>query len=105
MSDSSSSITEDGDVMINVDRLDNLSHIAPSFIKIDIEGSEFSAICGAKKVILRNHPRLAISVYHKPGDFWRIPELILGIRDDYDILIRHYTESIYETVMFFLPRK
>ncbi|QWD83806.1 FkbM family methyltransferase [Polynucleobacter sp. MWH-P3-07-1] len=102
---SSSTIADDGDAMIDVDQLDNLSHIAPSFIKIDIEGGEFSAIQGAKKIILRNHPRLAISVYHNSGDFWRIPELILGIRNDYEVLIRHYTESIYETVMFFLPRK
>jgi FkbM family methyltransferase len=105
MNDSSSRISDNGDVMINVVRLDSFSQIAPTFIKMDIEGAEYSAILGAEKIILKSHPRLAIAVYHNSGDFWRIPELVLGIRNDYEILIRHYSESIYETIMFFLPRK
>lgn len=101
---SSSSVSEHGSAKINVDRLDDVLDIQPTFIKIDIEGGELAAIEGARNTIFRSHPKLAISVYHNPGDFWRIPELILDIRDDYNIFIRHYTESIYETVMFFLPK-
>lgn len=104
---SGSKIVEDGAVVIEVDRLDDVlkDQDAPTLIKIDIEGEEAAAIEGARRTIAAHHPRLAICVYHRAGDFWRIPRQVLAIRDDYDIYLRHYTESIYETVMFFMPRR
>lgn len=101
---SGSRVSENGAVRIEVDRLDNVLCDVPTFIKMDIEGEEAAAIEGARNTILTSHPRLAISVYHRPGDFWRIPKLIRSIRDDYEIYMRHYTECIYETVMFFVPK-
>lgn len=102
---SGSTISESGTVTIDVDRLDDVidANATPSLIKMDIEGAELSAIEGAVNTIKNHHPRLAICVYHRAGDFWRIPQKILSIRNDYEIYLRHYTESIYETVMFFLP--
>ena len=29
--------------------------------------------------------------------------MVLSIRSDYKIYLRHYTEGIYETVMYFIP--
>lgn len=104
VSGSSSKISDIGSVSIDVDRLDDVLRNKPTFIKIDIEGGESAAIEGGREIIAASHPRLAVAVYHAPGDFWRIPEQILAIREDYDIRMRHYTECIYETVMFFLPR-
>ena len=72
---------------------------------MDIEGGELSALSGAHQTILDHHPRLAIAVYHGADQLWQIHSAVLSIREDYDIYIRHYTESIYETVMFFIPRK
>ena len=100
-----STITEDGGVEIHVDALDNIVDDDVSFIKMDIEGAESLAIEGAKQTILKHHPRLAICVYHKPTDLRAIPEQIFAIRDDYDIYLRHYTEGVVETVMFFMPKK
>lgn len=101
---SGSRISEDGTLTINVDKIDNIIKTPVSFIKMDIEGAEAFAIDGAKNTILENHPKLAICVYHQVGDFWKIPKLIFSIRDDYDVYLRHYTESIYESVMFFVPK-
>jgi len=103
--ESGSTISPDGPVEIIVNYLDNLSIPNPTFIKMDIEGEEVQALLGAKSTIARHHPKLAISVYHNVGDFYRIPRLILKIQDKYDVYVRHYTESIYETVMFFIPQK
>lgn len=103
VSGSSSKISEDGEVIIHVDRLDDIIKEEVTFIKMDIEGAERKAIDGAKGIIKKYHPKLAISVYHKKDDFWKIPEQILSIRDDYIIYLRHYTEGISETIMFFLP--
>ena len=58
------------------------------------------AIEGMRNHILNDHPKMAISVYHKVDDFWKIPEQVFAIRHDYDIYMRHYTEGTDETVMF-----
>lgn len=101
---SSSKISEDGNIIINVDRLDDIIDSPVSFIKMDIEGAERNAIEGAENTINKYHPTLAICVYHRFDDFWRIPKLIFSIRNDYNIYLRHYTEGISETVMFFIPK-
>lgn len=102
---SSSRISEDGEVVIEVARLDDLLHEPFTFLKMDIEGGEVSALEGMKESIIKYHPRLAISVYHRVDDFWRIPEQVLSYRDDYNIFLRHYTEGVSETVMFFIPKQ
>jgi len=101
---SASSISENGNVTIAVDTLDNLVREKVTFIKMDIEGSEGLAVEGMKHHILNEHPKMAISVYHKVDDLWKIPEQIFAIREDYDIYIRHYTEGTDETIMFFIPK-
>jgi FkbM family methyltransferase len=103
-SGSASSISENGTIEIEVDTLDTLVNEKVTFIKMDIEGAEVLAIQGMKHHILNDYPKMAISVYHKVDDLWKIPEQILAIRDDYDLYIRHYTEGTDETVMFFIPK-
>ncbi len=100
---SASKVSETGHTTIQIDTLDRLIDTPVTFIKMDIEGSEAEALEGAVQTITRYRPILAISIYHKPGDFWRIPKQILEICNDYTLYVRHYTESIYETVMFFVP--
>ena len=104
---SGSKISDCGSTIITVDKLDDVlpDRDAPTFIKMDIEGSEIAAIEGSSNTIKTHHPRLALCIYHNVGDFWRIPKLVLSLRDDYSIYLRHYTESIYETVMYFIPKK
>jgi len=102
-SGSSSKISNTGELEIHVDRLDDLIDRRITFLKMDIEGAEQSAIEGAKELIEKHHPKLALSVYHRKDDFWKIPELVLSIRSDYKLYLRHYTEGISETIMFFIP--
>ena len=99
----SSRVSEEGDTIVEARRIDDIVDGEVTFIKMDIEGSESNAIEGARQTILKYHPRLAISVYHRPCDMVVIPRQILSIRKDYKIYVRHYTESFFETVMFFIP--
>jgi len=62
-------------------------------------------LAGGSRTIEKHHPRLAIAAYHRPGDFWRLPYQVRAIRDDYRIYMRHYAESLYETVLFFIPKR
>ncbi len=71
-----------------------------TFLKMDIEGAEYEALLGAEKLIRENHPRMAISVYHKPWDFVTLADLILKIHPDYRISFRHYSFDDLETIMY-----
>ena len=71
-----------------------------TFIKMDIEGAEYEALMGAKKLIMENRPRMAISVYHKFEDFVTLADLVLSMHPDYRIAFRHYGFDDLETVMY-----
>ncbi len=101
---SASSVSAAGSMTIDVVSIDECISQPVSFIKMDLEGWELQALKGARQHILEDHPKLAISVYHHASDFWRIPEYVLGLRGDYSVYLRHYSEGWSETVMYFIPR-
>lgn len=74
------------------------------FIKMDIEGAEAEALMGASQTIQTFTPRLAICVYHKKDDFYRIPTLIQQICKDYAFYLDHYTIHRHETVLYGIHR-
>ena len=101
---SASKIDDKGEYEVQVKKGDDLEIEAPTFIKIDVEGFEAEVLEGLKNRIKENIPTIAVSIYHRPNDFIAIPEQVLRIHSDYNIFLRHYTETIYETVMFFVPK-
>lgn len=90
---------------VDIDTIDNMILDKVDFIKMDIEGAEQDAIEGAKKTIEKYTPILAICIYHKAEDWYKIPQKVLEINSDYKIYLRHYMEGIFETVMYFIPNK
>ena len=99
-----SRINENGEETIPVDSIDRVIDKPVTFIKMDIEGAEYKALCGAKETIKKYRPRLAISVYHKNEDILEIPRLILEL-GDYELYLRHYTLTEGDTVLYALPSK
>lgn len=93
--------TENSVRLVRLDDLVSSELPPPSFIKIDIEGAEIDALRGMIDTISKFKPDLAICVYHDPCHFIEVPELILSLVPEYKVRFRHYTESIYESVMFF----
>lgn len=71
-----------------------------TLIKMDIEGAEYAALKGAEKTIRTYHPRLAISIYHNPCDYWRILELIHEFSPEYKFAIRHHQNNHLDTVLY-----
>ena len=100
-----STIYGKGTNSVSVDTIDNLISEKVDFIKLDIEGAEQDAIDGAKETIKKYKPILAICVYHKAEDWYKIPEKVLEIEAGYDIYLRHYMEGIFESVMYFIPKR
>lgn len=70
------------------------------FIKLDIEGFELQALKGAEKIIDRYRPKLAISLYHKPSDFFDIPIFLKAKFPFYQLYLDHYTIFSEETVLY-----
>ncbi len=98
-----SHISETGAATIQIVSLDEDIREPVSFIKMDIEGFERDALEGAKNHITSDHPKLAISVYHKPDDLWDIPKLIREYNPDYTFYLRQYSPYPWwpcETVIY-----
>lgn len=93
-------VFEGGNVQIECIALDEFIDEKVTFIKMDIEGSEQEALKGAKNIILRDRPKLAICLYHKPEDLWKIPLWVKELVPEYKIYIRHHNTNKEETVMY-----
>jgi FkbM family methyltransferase len=94
-----SNIDDNGNITIQVAAIDEILDEKANYIKMDVEGAELEALKGAKKQ-LEQGAQLAISLYHKSRDIWEIPEYIKKINPEYKFFVRHYTNTIFETVLY-----
>ena len=100
----SSRVTEGGNLEMNCVCVDQETrNLAPSLIKMDIEGAEMDALKGTREIIQSSQPILAICVYHKPDDLWQIPLLISTYSDDYHFFLRPHDEEGWELVCYAVP--
>ena len=81
-----------------------LSDIKPTFIKMDIEGAEPDALLGAKKIIEKQTPVLAICLYHAQEHLWQIPLLLRSFNVKYDLFLRRYADECWEIVCYAVPK-
>lgn len=86
---------------IEVDSIDNVLYGRQvSYISMDIEGAECNALIGAKESIKKWRPRLAICVYHRREDMYKLLLLIKEFVPDYKFYMRHYSDNQTETVLY-----
>lgn len=98
---SQGSIDESGDTKIEVTRIDDaVESEKVTFIKMDIEGAELRALQGARESIIRDKPRMAICIYHKPVDLYEIPQYLLSLVPEYRFKVRQYSSMYWETVLY-----
>lgn len=84
--------------VISIDELDGSEEI--TYIKMDIEGSEIQALYGACNTIKKNHPKLAVSIYHSDEDMIRIIRWIHELVPEYKMFIRQHSHSFMDTVLY-----
>jgi FkbM family methyltransferase len=97
--------TDSGAPSFRVTSLDNYFRdktALPTFIELDIEGSEPEALLGAKEILRKAKPKLAICVYHSQDHLYRIPKIIQEINPNYKRFrfIQTADDSISDTVLF-----
>lgn len=83
--------------------LDDYGNQRISFIKLDVEGAEREVLTGAKNIIERYHPFMAISAYHLQDDFLYLYDILKQYQNHYKFYLRHYLYSSGETVLYAVP--
>lgn len=81
--------------------LDEIAECREStFIKMDIEGAEQRALKGMQKTIQKNHPKMAISIYHSDADMVEIPLMIQEMNPSYHFYVMQHTNTACDTVLY-----
>ncbi len=74
---------------VEVDAPDHLFDNATiDYIKYDVEGAEYEALCGSANTILRCRPELLVSLYHRAEDLIRLPALLRELCPNYRFYLR-----------------
>jgi FkbM family methyltransferase len=93
-----------GGAIVDLYTIDELLGDRPvTMIKMDIEGAEFDALMGARGVIERDTPVLAICVYHLQEDLWRLPLLIREMVPHYRMYLKTYQGDALQAVAYAVP--
>ncbi|MFZ0416972.1 MAG: FkbM family methyltransferase [Candidatus Sulfotelmatobacter sp.] len=98
-----SSTIGNGDCEVECIALDSLPDVPVSFIKMDIEGSELDTLAGARELIRRNTPILAVCAYHRQSDLWNIPLFIHSLNPDYSFYLRPHLLEGWDLVCYAVP--
>lgn len=75
-------------ISVKVTDIDSLN-LNPTFIKMDIEGSELKALCGMENTVKTFNPKLYVCAYHRNDDLFALPLKIWELCKDYKIYFRH----------------
>lgn len=100
-----STLSECGNIIVDVCKLDDEISDKVTFLKADIEGSEVEAIKGASGIIARDCPKIAFCAYHKKDDIFRIPLALHNLNPNYVFYLRHYSELPVETVVYAIDKR
>jgi len=96
-----STVSDSGNTEIHAATIDSIVNgDKVTLIKMDIEGAELEALYGAENTIKSAMPRLAISIYHKPGDIIDILAYINSLVPEYKFYIRQYSYFWGETILY-----
>ena len=97
----SGTLSAQGDAVVQTVALDQaVPDFHPTYLKMDIEGAEPAALLGAKEIIVRDKPDLAVCVYHAVNHIWDIPLLLDSWDIGYQFYLRSYNACTMETVLY-----
>jgi FkbM family methyltransferase len=79
------------DLIVQTLRIDRLD-----FLELNIEGSEREALSGASLTLSRFHPRMKVSINHRPDDPTAVPRVALSIDPSY----RVFTDKLEQAYFY-----
>lgn len=89
---------------ITLDEISELYKINPTFIKVDVEGYEEKLLDGSCRIIEKSKPIIAVAIYHKYDDLWKIPLKINAFLPKHKLFLRSYM-NVNETVLYAIPEE
>jgi FkbM family methyltransferase len=96
----------EGESSISVVVLDQIPEVQDvTFLRLNIEGAEMEALAGARELLLRQRPKIAVAVYHVPEHLWRIPLWLAALLPNYEFHLRQHEGGLVETVLYAIPRE
>jgi hypothetical protein len=82
-----SQLSDTGQTRVRIRPIDALG-LAPTFVKLHLEGGELGALKGGKQTLLACRPIVAATVYHNADGIWRTPLWLMETLPDYRFLLR-----------------
>lgn len=89
--------------MVTLD--ESLGSKHPTYIKFDIEGAELQALRGARQIIEKFRPVLAVSAYHEQSHLWQIPLLLAELCPDYAFYLRPHGAEGWDLLCYAVPKE
>lgn len=101
-----SSLSSHGDALIEVWDLDSYSFAdTPSFIKIDLEGGDATALSGMRSGLQAWRPIVCVAIYHHPRDFIEIPMMLISTLSSYSFHVRSHNHYGLDFVLYCVPNE
>lgn len=88
------------DYTVEITTIDDEIKENVTMIKMDIEGLELAALKGARRMIEKCAPKLAICVYHNKEDILEIWQWLKKVQPEYKFYLRHHNWGATETVLY-----
>jgi FkbM family methyltransferase len=100
----SAHVAEAGQIEVDMVALDEVPlPYKPTYIKMDIEGSEMDALLGAANLMRQHKPLAAICSYHRLEDLWQIPLRIREYMPEARLFLRLYNVDGWDLVCYAVP--
>ncbi|MDB5524246.1 MAG: hypothetical protein JWM58_2009 [Rhizobium sp.] len=85
-----------------VQSIDHLG-LAPTFLKLHLEGFELEALKGARQTLLKDRPIVVATVYHNDDGIWRTPLWLMKTLQNYRFLFRLHSYCGTSAVIYAIP--
>lgn len=102
--DYASQLSGTGRTRVATRTIDTLA-IAPTFIKLHLEGAELAALKGGRQTLSSGRPIIAATVYHSADGIWRIPLWLMNTLTDYRFLFRAHSWCGTGAVIYAIPKE
>jgi FkbM family methyltransferase len=99
-----SQLSPTGKLRVGARRIDALG-LAPSFVKLHLEGAELAALRGARETLIDNRPIVAATVYHNDDGIWRTASWLMQTLPAYRFFFRLHSWCGTGAVIYAIPNE